>query len=208
MDYRMIDLETYPRRDHFLYFRDMAYPYVGLTVDVEAGNFLQKCRERSLPFFLSFLYCVSAAANSVPELRRRILDGGIVEFDHCETSHTVAKDDGTYGYCRLDCARPFGEYLPYAAERHRQARLSGSLDEGGENLSLLFISTLPWVSYRAFVQPVPSPADSNPRITWGRWRDEGGRTLLPVSILCHHALADGLHIARFYQALDEELARF
>lgn len=28
---------------------------------------------------------------------------------------------------------------------------------------------------------------------------------MPVSVLCHHALVDGLHIARFYDCLNEEL---
>ena len=70
----------------------------------------------------------------------------------------------------------------------------------------LFISSLPWVSYTALVQPVPQPADSHPRISWGKYFLQAGRTLLPVSILCHHALVDGLHLAAFYQALDRELA--
>lgn len=30
------------------------------------------------------------------------------------------------------------------------------------------------------VQPVPVPADSNPRITWGKYFQQGGRMLLPV----------------------------
>ena len=33
-----------------------------------------------------------------------------------------------------------------------------------------------------------------------------GRTTLPVSLFVNHALADGLHISRFYQKLEEELA--
>lgn len=71
---------------------------------------------------------------------------------------------------------------------------------------LLFISTLPWLSYTALVQPVPAPADSNPRITWGRFYAEGEKTLLPVSVLCNHALVDGLHIAAFYRRLEAEMA--
>lgn len=49
------------------------------------------------------------------------------------------------------------------------------------------------------------PADSNPRITWGKAEIRGGRTVLPLTLLCHHALVDGLHISRFYAALDREL---
>ena len=34
---------------------------------------------------------------------------------------------------------------------------------------------------------------------------QDGRLKLPLSLLCHHALVDGLHISRFYAALDREL---
>ena len=29
MPYRVIDMESYPRKAHFDYFRSLAYPYVG-----------------------------------------------------------------------------------------------------------------------------------------------------------------------------------
>lgn len=35
-----------------------------------------------------------------------------------------------------------------------------------------------------------------------------GRAILPVSILVHHALADGLHIARFYENLRDGIRGF
>lgn len=31
------------------------------------------------------------------------------------------------------------------------------------------------------------------------------QTLLPVSVLCHHALVDGRHIGDFYRYLEEEM---
>jgi chloramphenicol O-acetyltransferase len=41
---------------------------------------------------------VANAANKVPELRRRIAGDGIIEYSYCNTSHTVALEDGTYCY--------------------------------------------------------------------------------------------------------------
>lgn len=206
MTYHVLDLEQYPRRAHFEYFRTMANPYVGITVEVDITDFLRGCRERNCPFFLTFLHTVSRAANAVPELRQRILGEDIVLFDHCDTSHTVLHDDGTYSYCRLNCAKPLAEFLPEAAKAHADAKLHPTLDDGDDALSLLFISCLPWVSYTALVQPIPTPADSNPRITWGKYFSRGDRTLLPVTLLAHHALVDGIHLSAFYEALNRCLA--
>ncbi len=204
MEYRAIDLEHWPRREHFAYFSTMADPYVGVTAEVDITGFLSACRGAGLPFFLSFLYCAGRAANAVPQLRQRIIDGAPVEFDRCDTSHTVLREDGTYSYCRLDCMRPFARYLPDAAALQREARERGGLDDGEDAASLLFVSTLPWVRYTAIRQPVPSPADSNPRLTWGRFLEQGGRASMPVTVLANHALVDGVHIGAFFQALERE----
>ena len=80
MEYRIIPMETYPRRAHFAYFSTMAQPYAGVTVSVEITHFLESVQEKGSPFFLSFLYCVSRAANQVPELRQRIWKGEIIEY--------------------------------------------------------------------------------------------------------------------------------
>ena len=208
MDYRVIDWEHYPRKAHFEYFSAMADPYAGVTVEVDVTRFLEVCRGAGLPFFLSFLYCAGRAANAVPQLRQRIAEGRPVEFARCDTSHTVLREDGTYSYCRLDCMQPFEAYLPEAIKRQEEAKLRGDLDDGEDALSLFFVSTLPWVRYTALRQPAPTPADSNPRITWGRFAAEGERTMMPVTLLVNHALVDGVHIGRFFAALEGELDAF
>ena len=193
MGCRELDMEAYRRKEHFAYFTGMAFPYVGATVQVDLGDFAGRMRARGYPLFLSLCYAVSGAANAV------------LEYDRCRTSHTVALEDGTYCYCTLEDQLPLEEYIPYAAARQEEARRARSLSDGGDPDELLFLSTLPWLSYTALVQPVPVPADSNPRITWGRYFEQGGRTLLPVTVLCHHALVDGVHIARFFRELEDRL---
>lgn len=47
---------------------------------------------------------------------------------------------------------------------------------------------------------------SDPRISWGKYVTVNGRTTLPVSLFVNHALADGLHISRFFLNLEKELA--
>ena len=130
----------------------------------------------------------------------------VAEYDRCPSSHTVALPDGTYCYCRLEADRPFGEFLPYAAAEQARVKEAPSLEDGEDGESLFFVSCVPWLSYTALTQPTPTPADSNPRITWGRWHRQEGRTLLPMTLLANHALVDGIHIARFYEGLDREIA--
>ena len=59
MNYQILDLETYKRKSHFEYFSQLAYPYVGVTADVDITKFHAKIKEQRLPFFLSFCYCAA-----------------------------------------------------------------------------------------------------------------------------------------------------
>lgn len=206
MQYREINMEAYPRREHFAYFTEMENPYVGVTVNADITGLREYCKAQDYPFFLTLLHEVSAAANSIPEFRQRILNGKIIEFDHCDTSHTVMHDDGTYSYCRLDCRAELPAFLPNAKASHEFAKTHATLDDGEDGISLLFISCLPWLSYTAFVQPTPKPADSNVRITWGKAFDQGGKTYLPLTVLAHHGLVDGIHLAKFYEEFERRIA--
>lgn len=57
MSAQRIDLSRYPRRSHFEYFRSMAYPYVGLTVQADVTELRRAAAARKGSFFLACLYC-------------------------------------------------------------------------------------------------------------------------------------------------------
>lgn len=200
---KIIDMTKDPRRGQFEYFRGFANPYASMTVNCDITHLRQTVLENGWPFFLTALYCAINAANDVPELRRRIRGEQVVEYEHCLSSHTVALPDETYCYCVLDCAKPFAEYLPYAQAEVEKAKRSRSLDDGEDPARLFFVSSTPWLSFTSVTMPVPNPPDSNVRISFGRFFEQGDKTLLPVNIAIHHALADGIHVARFYQNFEK-----
>ena len=41
MDFRIIDMEQDPRRDQYAYFRSLANPYVGVTVNVDVTALME-----------------------------------------------------------------------------------------------------------------------------------------------------------------------
>lgn len=208
MEYKLVDMESYPRRDQFELFNSYAYPYFGLTVNVDITDFLKAVKAKGADFHLGFCWCVYHAANAVREFKQRIKDGVIVEYPETLMSCTLSMPDGNYCYCDLDCNMPFDEYMPKAREAKCLAIERGKIEEYADVDASLFCSCVPWLSYTALVQPVSQPADSNPRITWGRYFGQNGRTYIPLSALCNHALMDGRHMSEFYAAMDKVLAEF
>ncbi len=193
---RIINMDKDPRKDHYTYFRGFSDPSVGLTVPCDITPLYGK-----KPFFLHILYCAIQAANSVPELRRRIIGEQVVEYDCCPSSHTVALPDGTYCYCELDCNMSLENFLPYAQEQVQRVKDNPSIEEH-EPERLFFVSSVPWASFTGLKLPAANPPLSNPQITFGKayWQD--GKYLLPLSLTVHHALCDGIHMARFYESFE------
>lgn len=206
MGFVEIDMNTFPRRKHFEYFRSLAYPYVGITVNVDVTSLVRFCKERGFSFYLAFLHLAALSADGVREFRQRIRNHAIIEYDACSTSHTELLDNGTYCYCTLRHHMPFDEYMVYAENMRRNCREKGSIEEDDEAESMYFISTLPWLNYTSLIQPVAGGDESNPRITWGKFEEDAyGRKQMPVSVLVHHALAGGIHIAKFYENLNAQI---
>ena len=199
-----IDLSTYPRRAHYEFFKNMAFPYVGVTSNVDVTGLLRKATDLGGSPFLAYLWAAATAANQVPEMRQRIVDDQIIQFDHCDTSHTVALEDGTFCNCRTDCRRSFEDFLVYGKQQQIQARNHCAfVSHEDDETDLIFVSCTPWMTFTQVIQPVPIPADSNPRLVFGKFIPQGDRTLMPLHIQCNHALVDGLHIGKFFQAFEE-----
>ena len=102
----------------------------------------------------------------------------------------------------------FSPYSPtaavYAAQQEEKAKQHhGFVQPGTDEKNLIFASCVPWVAFTQVIQPTPIPADSNPRIVFGKYIKEGERTLMPLHIQCNHALVDGWHIGEFYRIFQE-----
>ncbi len=201
---KTIDLENYPRRSHFAFFKSYAYPYVGMTANVDVTNLLAAAKKRGGSGFLACLYAAARAANAVPELRQRIVGEEIVEFDFCDTAHTVALPDHTFCNCRTNADRSFDDFLIHGRDAMEAAKnCHGFVSTQDDETNLIFVSSVPWVAFTQVIQPTPIPADCNPRIVFGKYIREGERTLMPLAIQANHALVDGYHIGEFYRIFQE-----
>lgn len=206
--YKEIPLDTYNRREHFLYFCSLPYPYMGVTVPVDVTKVVSFCKKNGHSFYLTMLHLAAIAANTVPEFRRRILDGRIIEYNFCPTSHTELKEDGTYAYCTVyHNQASFTDYLAEAVAARETSRKHGNITEDADVNSMFFVSTLPWLHYTTLIQPIGGDQHSNPRLSWGKFvQDANGNFIMPFSVLAHHGLVDGIHLSSFFTALEKEIS--
>lgn len=208
---RVINLESWPRREHFSLYSQMEFPHIGICVQVDITDlWANRARAGASPT-IALAYVLTKAANRVPELRQRIRGEQVVEHDVVHPLITVLGGDDLFGVIPLAYNPSFVTFAANAEERIAKAKESPSLtefphDQEGEfqRDDLISITVVPWISFTGFSLTRRPQVDCMPLLAWGKVLEEGDRSLLPFFVNIHHALVDGLHLARLVEYIEEE----
>lgn len=196
-----INLNTWARRKHFEFFKNMANPHVNFCANVDITELRAFTQKHQLPFTQIIVYLVANTANAVKEFRYRIRGEQIVVHDRVHPSFTVMTDvEDVFTFCTVNYQPELKPFIEHTTEiiNFRKNNLTLEDEPGQDNL--LFLSAIPWFSFTSFQHPMHSPPiDSVPRIAWGKYFEENGRIKMPLAVQAHHGLVDGVHIGRYYQ---------
>jgi chloramphenicol O-acetyltransferase type A len=197
-----LDLSTWPRREQFLFFRGFDNPFFNICAELNVTELYRLSRAPDGPsFFLLSLFLSLRAANEVDEFRHRIRGGGIWRHDRIHASATVLRDDETFGFAYFDFVPDFQVFEKRGRSVIDQVRKhSGPLDPRDERDDLIHYSVLPWIRFTSFSHARRwGTEDSVPKIVFGKHFNLDGKRWMPISVEVHHALVDGLHVARFLE---------
>jgi len=205
----LIDLSTWKRRDHYLWFRNYEQPFFSVTVDVDVTTVWNASRKRGAPsFFLTSVFLMLKAANDVEAFRLRLRPRGVWRHDSVAVGPTIMRPDETFGFVRLEPASTLKRFAGNANTAIADAaRQTGLREPKTATDDIVFHSVLPWLRFTAFTNALPGKGDSIPRVVFGQCVREGRRMNMPVAVEVHHALVDGLDVARFCERFSAELGR-
>jgi chloramphenicol O-acetyltransferase type A len=199
-----IDLDQWPRRDHYAFFRQYESPFFNVTIQADVTALVSLCKDRGHSYSLLSLYLATSAANDVEAFRLRIREEGVWRHDRVHTGSTVLRNDETFAFGYFEYSACYADFEKAGRETLNDLRASsGPLDDHPRD-DVIYFSVLPWISFTSFQHAHRGEGDdSNPRIVFGKRYEAAGRILMPVSVAVHHALADGLHVGRFVEGLQE-----
>ena len=199
-----LDLITWNRKEHFLFFKKMEEPFYGITTTIDCTKAYAKAKELGVSFFSYYLHKTLSAVNAIENFRYRIIEDEVYVFDVIDASATVMREDTTFGFSYMPYAEnpiDFAQIVQNEIERI-QTTTGVFTREYPENL--IHFSALPWINFsslshaRSFTWP-----DSCPKISYGKLLDENGKKTMPISVHVHHGLVDGYHVGLFLDALQQ-----
>lgn len=203
-----IDTATWNRREMFWYFSQMAPTGYSLTVDMDVTHLRAVLREAGIKFFPAYLWLVTRSLNRQSEFKLAERDGKIGYYDTLTPLYAAFHDDDkTFS---LQWTEYDGEFRTFYRSYLENA------EQYGDNHGILArknavppenaytVSCIPWVPFRHFsVHSYKNKPYYFPSVEAGMIYESGGKLLLPLSITCHHAAADGYHVKQFLDTLQD-----
>lgn len=205
---KIVDIESWNRKEHFEFFSKMASPYFGFTTEVDCTKAYADAKEKGYSFFAYYLHKSMVAMNAVDELKLRIVDDQVVQFDTIHAGSTIGRPDGTFGFVFVHYSEDFEIFNAALQEEIKAVHQSSGLRLSNERLGKDHIrhTTIPWNSFSAILHPTDfNTGESVPKVSFGRFNIRDGKKYLPVSIEAHHGLADGIHIAKYLKEFQRQL---
>jgi chloramphenicol O-acetyltransferase len=109
---KKIDLESWKRKEHFEFFSKMASPIFGIVTEVNCDECYINAKKNGISFFASYLHKSMIAVNAVNELKYRIIENEIVEFDKIHAGLTIGRDDETFGFGFVNFSQDLKPSMP------------------------------------------------------------------------------------------------
>lgn len=203
-----LDIDNWPRRHHFEFFKEYELPFFNICADVDVSRLYEWSRQGDGPsFFLASLYLALKAANEVEPFRYRLQDDSVVMHDVIHGGTTVLRQDETFGFAYFEFGDSYVRFEVEGLEILGRAREStGPLEDRPDRDDVIHTSIIPWVHFTGFAHAQKLGArDSIPKLVLGRHAVRDGTRRMPVSVEVHHALVDGLDVGRFFERYQSAL---
>lgn len=207
---KTIDLGTWPRAVHYHFFKRMDYPHYSICSNIDITNFLLKTKEQKLPFYYAMIFAAAWALNQTEEFKYRIRGEEVVLHDTVHPSFTdMSSGSDLFKMVTTQMSGDIESFVSAAkAKSEKQSDYFVAADVEGRD-DLIYITSIPWVSFTNISHTISfNKDDSVPRLSWGKYFEDKGKTMIPYSVQAHHSFVDGIHMGRFYDCLQDYLNGF
>ncbi len=203
MTFRSIDLQTYPRKEHFEHFLKLRLTY-SATISVDITDLRVATKSRGIRLYPAQIWMLTTAANRVPEFRMNLDSGGTLGvWDHLEPLYTAMNDlSQPFSAIWTPYQPEFGDFYPRCIDDIATHAHGAFMPQDAEPPNVLNISSIPWVAFTGFDLNLATDF-LLPILTIGRHTEHDGHTHMPLAIQVHHAVCDGYHLGQFAEQVQE-----
>jgi len=212
-NYRIVDKETYYRKGVFRHFSEDCKCSTSITARVDVTELAEWSKKTGTKFYINFLYLLTKVLNSRDDYRMGYLwqSDELICYDQINpTQYVFHEDTETCTPVYTTYTEDYALFCRQALEDVEKAKQTREYGLDMVNHPNWFdASFIPWLSYDSLNIELP---DGHlffaPIVNWGKYREENGRLMMPVSVRLNHAIADGYLVAKVFLLLEKEIFAF
>jgi chloramphenicol O-acetyltransferase type A len=211
--YRTIDPDHYYRKGIYSHFTKDCMCSCSITARIDVSDLVTISKATDTKFYLNFLYLISRVLNSREDYRMAYLwkTEELISWDVIHpTQYVFHEDTETFTLAYTEYCPDYKTFYDRALEDLAQAKNTREYGLDAENHPNWFdASYISWLSYDSLNIELPDGyLYFLPIINWGKYREENGRLMMPVTVRMNHAVADGFLIANVFRLLEQEIEAF
>ncbi|MGN0711474.1 MAG: CatA-like O-acetyltransferase [Anaerovoracaceae bacterium] len=211
--FHTIDLKKWPRAQMYYYFSKMAPTGYSITAELDVTYLYDAVKKAGVKFFPAYLWLVTRRLNEQIEFKCAVKEGVLGYYDTLTPLYAAMHDDDhTISFMWTEFSDDFNEfYKKYLENQHMYGDNHGVLAQPmtppPENAYT--VSAVPWIHFKHFaVHSYDNKEYYFPSVEAGKFETRGDKKIMPISITCHHAVADGYHVSKFLEELQEDMNNF
>lgn len=195
------------RKPYFDYYYYTIKTKYNVNHHIDITRLLDEIKKRGLKFYPVYLYIVIRIINQNEAFRMGFNnDVKLGTWSHVVPSYTIFhNDDKTFSDIWSEYTPVFGDfYRQVVDDINRHAAIKKIKARENRPANFCPISTIPWLSFHSISQD--TYADSSmlfPIIRFGKYYVSDDKMLLPFSIFVNHAVADGYHVSKLINEIEE-----
>ena len=205
MNYIKVNLDEWSRGSLFQFYIEKMRIVMSLTVDIDVAPLLTYTRKNNLKFYPAMIWVVSKVINSHNEFKYSWSNGGdLIRWDYISASYTVFNQgDVSFSKFVTEYTDNLLEFCKRTVDDQRKYQTERAIIKD-QPQNFFDVSCLPWVRYKHFdVHVFDEGKFLAPVVTWGKYETESNKALMPLTMNIHHAVADGFHVSRFFNEVQE-----
>ena len=213
MNYKIIDKEKYYRKGVFRHFSEDCKCSTSITARIDVTELKDFSKKTETKFYINFLYILSKVLNSRDDYKMGYLweTKELICYDKINPTQYVFHEDTET--CTPVYTTYYEDYNTFYYEASKDIEKAKQTREYGLDMinhpNWFEASYISWLSYDSLNLELPDGyLYFAPIINWGKYREENGRFMMPVTVRLNHAIADGYLVALVFKLLQEEINYF
>lgn len=205
MNYTLVNLNEWSRGSLFKFYIDKMRIVMSLTADVDVTKLRAYSKKNNLNFYPLMLWVVSKIINSHDEFKYSWDDAGnLIKWDFVSPSYTdFHADDENFVKMVTEYSDDLFEFCS-RVDKDRQRHKNERAILVNQPPNFFDVSCLPWIKYSHFdIHVFDEGKFLAPVVTWGKFEEKDGKLIMPLTMNIHHAVADGFHLSRFFNEVQE-----